>query len=193
MTDAAVRTEILTDDGWLEFQEYFVHRHQEPEVRDVRFRGIGAAAPTTEVVAALEAAEVVVIGPSNPIVSIGPILAVRGMTELLSRVRRAGTPVVAVSGIVGGRALKGPADRMLTSLGHESSAAGVARLLAPHIDAFVLDTVDTALEPEVAALGLATFTTDTIMTDDDARTRVARETLDFAASVRRPSPAPSAT
>ncbi len=113
------------------------------------------------------------------------------MTDLLERVRRSGTPVVAVSGIVGGRALKGPADRMLTSLGHRSSAAGVAGLLAPHVDGFVLDTIDAALEPEIAALGLATLTTDTVMTDDAARVRVARETLAFAASLRRPASVPS--
>jgi LPPG:FO 2-phospho-L-lactate transferase len=191
MTDSEVRTEILSDDGWLEFQEYFVHRHQAPEVREVRFRGIEAAAPTAEVVAAVEAADVVVVGPSNPIVSIGPILAVPGMTDLLARVQRAGTPIVAVSGIVGGRALKGPADRMLTSLGHESSSAGVARLLAPHIDGFVLDTLDAALEPEIAALGLATTATDTVMTDDDARVRVAREMLAFAASLAPATSVPS--
>ena len=133
MTDAEVRTEILTDDGWLEFQEYFVHRHQEPEVLDVRFRGIETASPTAEVVAAVEAAELVIIGPSNPIVSIGPILAVPGMTALLARARTTGTPVVAVSGIVGGHALKGPADRMLASLGHGSSATSVATLLTPHL------------------------------------------------------------
>ena len=146
MTDAEVRTEIRTDDGWLEFQEYFVHRHQAPEVREVRFRGVETAAPTAEVVAAVEAADLVVIGPSNPIVSIGPILAVPGMTDLLAQARQAGTPIVAVSGIVGGRALKGPADRMLTSLGHQATAAGVAALLAPHIDGFVLDTIDADLE-----------------------------------------------
>jgi LPPG:FO 2-phospho-L-lactate transferase len=169
MTDAEVRTEILTDDGWLEFQEYFVHRHQEPEVRDVRFRGIETASPTAEVVAAVEAAELVVIGPSNPIVSIGPILAVPGMANLLARARATGTPIVAVSGIVGGRALKGPADRMLASLGHESSATSVAALLAPHLDGFVLDAVDAGLEPSIAALGLRTLVTDTIMGDDAGR------------------------
>ena len=92
----------------------------------------------------------IVIGPSNPIVSIGPILAVPALKELLGRARARGVPVVAVSGIVGGKALKGPADRMLVSLGHESSAPGVAAILAPSIDGFVLDTVDAALEPEIA-------------------------------------------
>jgi LPPG:FO 2-phospho-L-lactate transferase len=191
MTDAEVRTEILTDDGWLEFQEYFVHRHQEPEVLDVRFGGVDTALPTAEVVAAVEAADVVVIGPSNPIVSIGPILAVPGMTDLLSRARTTAKPIVAVSGIVGGRALKGPADRMLESLGHGSSATSVAALLAPHVDGFVLDTVDAGLEPSIAALGLRTLVTDTIMLDDAGRARLAGEVIAFAGSLRDPGSVPS--
>jgi LPPG:FO 2-phospho-L-lactate transferase len=191
MTDSEVRTEVGTDEGWLEFQEYFVHRHQAPDVREVRFRGIEAAAPTAEVVDAIQTADVVIIGPSNPIVSIGPILAVPGMTDLLADARRAGTPIVGVSGIIGGRALKGPADRMLTSLGHCATAAGVAALLAPHLDGFILDTIDADLASEIAELGLATFTTDTIMGDDEARARVARETLAFAGSLREPTSVPS--
>jgi LPPG:FO 2-phospho-L-lactate transferase len=191
MTDAEVRTEVLTDDGWLEFQEYFVHRRQEPEVLDVRFRGVETASPTAEVVAAVEAAEMVVIGPSNPIVSIGPILAVPGMTGLLAGARTTGTPIVAVSGIVGGRALKGPADRMLASLGHGSSATSVATLLAPHVDGFVLDAVDADLEPSIASLGLRTLVTDTIMVDDAGRARLAGEVVAFAASLRARTSLPS--
>ena len=134
----------------------------------------------------------VVIGPSNPIVSIGPILAVPGMTDLLERVRRSGTPVVAVSGIVGGRALKGPADRMLDVARPSIRPPPAWPAFSPrHIDGFVLDAIDAALEPEIAALGLATLTTDTVMTDDAARVRVARETLAFAASLRRPASVPS--
>ena len=132
MTDEPVRTAVRTDAEWLDFQEYFVHRHQGPEVLEVRFDGIDDARPTTQVRAAIGAADVIVVGPSNPIVSLGPILAVPAMAELIGRARARGTPVVAVSGIIGGAALKGPADRMLVSLGHESSASGVARLLAPH-------------------------------------------------------------
>ena len=167
MADEPVRTEVRTDDGWLEFQEYFVHRHQAPTVHEVRFGGIEAARPTPEVLAALGSARAVVIAPSNPIVSVGPILAVPGMRDALVAARR-GAPVVGVSGIVGGQALKGPADRMLASLGHESSALGVARIYAGLLDGFVLDTVDAALEPAIAELGMATLVTDTIMTDDAA-------------------------
>ncbi len=183
MADEPVRTEVLTDDGWLEFQEYFVHRHQAPTVRDVRFSGVEAARPTPEVRAALGAARAVVIAPSNPVVSVGPILAVPGMTEALAATRDRGVPVVAVSGIVGGRALRGPADRMLASLGHEATALGVARIYASLVDGFVLDAVDAALAPAVEALGLRVLVTDTVMTDDATRARLAHETLAFAGSI----------
>ncbi len=131
MTDEPVRTAIRTDEGWLGFQEYFVHRQQAPEVREVRYDGIDAARPTTQVRAAIGAADVIVIGPSNPIVSLGPILAVPAMAELLGRARARGTPIVAVSGIVGGKALKGPADRMLVSLGTSRARAVSPRCSAP--------------------------------------------------------------
>jgi LPPG:FO 2-phospho-L-lactate transferase len=184
MTDQPVRTEVRTDDGWLEFQEYFVHRHQEPTVHEVRFSGVDASRPTPEVLAALDAVDAIVIAPSNPIVSVGPILAVPGLRAGIEAARQRGVPVVAVSGIVGGKALKGPADRMLASLGHEVGALGVARQYADLADGFVLDTVDAELAPAVAGLGLRTLVTDTIMTDDAARARLASEVLAFAASLR---------
>src|SRR6185503_21218379 len=180
MADEPVRTDVLTEDGWLEFQEYFVHRHQEPTVRQVRFRGVEAAETTAEVLAAIAHADVIVIAPSNPIVSIDPILAVRGIRPALEEARARGVPVVAVSGIVGGKALKGPADRMLASLGEESSALGVARHLVPLISRFVLDRVDVGLEEEISTLGVETLVADTIMTDDATRRRLAEEVLAFA-------------
>src|SRR3954454_18589099 len=180
MADEPVRTQVRVDEGWLDFQEYFVHRHQAPEVREIRYDGIDAARPTAEVVAALEAAEVIVIGPSNPLVSIGPILAVPEMAARIAEARGRGVPVIAVSGIVGGVALKGPADRMLTSLGFESSARGVAEQYAGNIDAFVLDTVDADLEPAIASLGVRTLVADTIMADAAGVARLARAVLGFA-------------
>ncbi len=181
MSDDPVRTQVRTDDGWLAFQEYFVHRQQAPDVLEVRFDGIAEAGATAEVVAAVEAAEVIVIGPSNPFVSIGPIVA-GPIGRLVTARARAGVPVVAVSPIVGGEALKGPAARMLTSLGHESSARGVARIYRDLATHFVLDTVDAALEPDIADLGLRTLVTDTIMGDQPGRTRLARTVLDFASA-----------
>jgi LPPG:FO 2-phospho-L-lactate transferase len=184
MTEDRVRTEVRTDDGWLEFQEYFVHRHQAPEVHEVRFVGIERAEAPARVRGELGFAEAIVIAPSNPIVSIGPILAVRGVRDLLASAKRDGTPIVALSPIVGGRALKGPADRMLASLGHEASALGVARLLTDVASGFVLDSLDAALASSIEALGLRTLVTDTIMTDDASRIRLARETLAFARTLR---------
>jgi LPPG:FO 2-phospho-L-lactate transferase len=182
MADEPVRTQVRTDDGWLDFQEYFVHRHQAPEVHEIRYAGIDAARVTSRVAAAVGAAEILAIGPSNPFVSIGPILAVPGLREEIGAARSRGVPVVAVSGIVGGRALKGPADRMMRSLGHEPSAMAVAALLADLLTGFVLDTVDAALEPEIEALGLRTLVTDTIMADDAGKTRLARAVMEFAVS-----------
>ena len=177
MTDAPVGTEVRTADGWLEFQEYFVHRLQEPEVLEIRFAGIADATPTPEVLASLADAAVVVLCPSNPLVSVGPILSVPGMREAIAAARARGVPVAAVSPIIGGRALKGPADRMLTSLGFESSALGVARLYADMVDVFVLDTVDAGSAAAVRALGLRTLVTETIMGDDESRARLAGEVL----------------
>ena len=136
MSDDPVRTDVRTDEGWLEFQDYFVGRHQEPDVHEVRFRGAELAAAAPGVVEAIEAAGAIVIAPSNPIVSVGPILAIAEIRRALDLARGRGIRVVAVSGIVGGKALKGPADRMLASLGHESSALGVARIYADCRDGF---------------------------------------------------------
>ncbi len=185
MTDQPVRTEVLTDDGWLEFQEYFVRRHHEPEVREVRFHGIEDARPTPEVLAAIEAADVIVIAPSNPIVSIGPILALPGMTAAVLQTRERGVPVLAVSGIIGGKALKGPADRMLASLGEVSSAVGVAARYRDLISHFVMDDIDAALRPELDELGVETLVTDTIMRDDAGRARLGAEILRFAETASR--------
>jgi LPPG:FO 2-phospho-L-lactate transferase len=177
MCDQPVRTEVRTDDGWLEFQDYFVRLRQSPDVREVRFAGIEAARPTPEVLDAFADPAAIVIAPSNPIVSVGPVLAVPGMREAIARARARGVPVAAVSPIVGGQALKGPADRMLASLGFEVSAVGVARLYAGLVDLFVLDAVDAALAGEVEALGMRPVVTDTIMSDDDARARLAADAL----------------
>jgi len=181
MTDATVRTEVRTDDGWLEFQDYFVRRRQEPAVREVRFVGVEDASSTPEVDAALEQSDVIVIAPSNPFVSVQPILAVAGIEAGLQTARTRGVPVVAVSGIVGGKALKGPADRMLRSLGHDSSALGVARLYTGIADVFILDERDASLEPAITTLGLRTVVTDTIMADDSGRARLAASVLAAAA------------
>jgi LPPG:FO 2-phospho-L-lactate transferase len=180
MCDEPVATVVETPGGPVEFQEYFVRRRQRDEVLGVRFRGIGEARPTDEVLEALLGAETAVICPSNPIVSVSPILAVPGMREALSA---SPAPKVAVSPIVGGRALKGPADRMLATLGHEVSALGVARMYAGLVDGFVVDRADGALVGDIEALGMGVLATDAVMRDRADRARLAREVLAFAGDV----------
>ena len=185
MTDAEVRTHVRTDEGWLEFQEYFVHRHQEPAVHEVRFAGAEAARASRQVGDAFDAADVIVVAPSNPIVSIGPILAVPGVRDAIARARERGVPVAAVSPIIAGHALKGPADRMLVSLGHESSAVGVARLYRDLVDVYVYDeTDDPALAPQIEAFGMRVLRAPTIMTDDASGAALARRVLDAAGGGR---------
>ena len=174
MTDDRVETRVTTADGEIGFQEYFVrHRHGIP-VTGVRFDGIDTARPAPGVLEALEAAERVVIAPSNPIVSIGPVLAVAGVRDRLAARR---DTVVAVSPIVGGAALKGPADRMLAELGHDVSVVGVARLYAEVCGTLVVDTVDADLAPEVEAAGVRCVVTDTVMSSPEVAASLAKATL----------------
>jgi len=164
MTDAEVRTEVRTPDGWLEFQDYFVRRGQRDTVLEIRRRGIEAARPSAEVLAAIERAELVVIAPSNPFVSVGTIL---GLPGLLPALLAAEAPLVAVSPVVGGKALRGPADRMLESLGGTASAAGVVAHYREHypelVDVFVLDELDEAEVPALRAAGVAVELLPTVM------------------------------
>jgi LPPG:FO 2-phospho-L-lactate transferase len=129
------------------------------------------------VLAAIGEAELIVIGPSNPIVSIGPTLELAGVRDASTA---AGAPRIAVSPIIGGRALKGPADRMLTSLGHESSALGVARLYGGLVDRFVIDTADAELVPAIEALGMAVDVLPTVMRTDGDRAALAAALLALA-------------
>ena len=173
-TDARLRTRVATDTGEIAFQDYFVRNRQADEVRGLRFDGVDEARTTEAVLDALASADLVVIGPSNPLVSIGPILAIPGLREALlgSPGRRIG-----VSGIIAGRAVRGPADRMLASLGHEPSALGVARLYAGLLDAFVLDEADAALAPAVEELGMETVVLPTLMRTREDRAELARRIL----------------
>lgn len=177
MSNDPVSTEILTADGWLGFQDYFVARRHDDDVLDVRFRGIEAAAPTAEVLEAIASADLVVLCPSNPVVSIGPVLAMPGLRHTLMQ---AGAAVVAVSPIIGGRALKGPADRMLASRGIEVSPAGVAEIYGELIDGIVIDNVDAPLEASLVERGLQVRVCQTVMGGKTDRARLAREVLDVA-------------
>ena len=178
MTDDEVRTHIRTPDGWLEFQEYFVKRAQQDTVLEIRRQGIASARPTAEVLAAVTAAELIVIAPSNPFVSVGTILAVPGLLEAL---QAAVAPVVAVSPVVGGVALRGPADRMLESLGGTASAAGVVVHYREHypglVDVFVLDETDAVEVPALEASGAVVDLLPTVMRSHAHRQRLAEDIL----------------
>ena len=175
MTDQEVATEIETPDGVLPFQDYFVREACRPTVRSVRFRGLESARPAPGVIETIAAARAIIVCPSNPIVSVGPILAIPGIARAITD---SPARVAAVSPIIGGKALKGPADRMLRDLGHAVTAAGVAKIYAGLADVFVLDRVDEALAGEVRALGLEPLVTNTIMADPARARALAREVLE---------------
>jgi len=177
MCDERVATLVETPEGWLEFQDYFVRRRHEPPVSAVRFEGIEEARVTVDVADALATADIIVFCPSNPLVSIGPILAVPGLRDALigSRAIRVG-----VSPIVGGKALKGPADQMLAGQGVEVSAYGVATGYVGLLDGLVIDDADTADADRIAALGIAARATNTVMQSDADRETLAMAVLAFA-------------
>lgn len=179
VTDDRLRTVIETAQGDLSFQEYFVGRRHSVAITGVRFEGAETAAPAPGVLEAIDDADVVVLAPSNPIVSIGPLLAVAGVREAVERAR---ARTVAVSPIVAGAALKGPADRMLTELGHEASVVGVARLYRDLAAALVVDVADADAASQVEATGMACIVTETVMHDVERAAALAEATL---AAVRR--------
>ena len=181
MANEPVATMVRTPDGELPFQGYFVRRHQQDDVLGVRFAGIEHAHATQEALDALELADLIVFAPSNPIVSIGPLLA---LTELKSAVEASPAPKVAISPIIAGKALKGPADKMLTTLGHEPSAIGVARILQAVIDGFVIDEQDRNAIAQIELLGLDVREMQTVMGDRDDRARLGRAVIDFGWSLR---------
>ncbi len=174
VTDDALRTIVTIDEGDISFQEYFVGRQHDVAVQQIRFDGASGAEPAPGVLEALRDADRVVIAPSNPIVSIDPVLAVAGVRDQICD-RRADT--VAVSPIVGGRAIKGPAARMLTELGHEASVVGIARLYAPLAATLVIDDADAESAAAVEAEGMRCVVTDTIMNDPDRAEALARTVL----------------
>ena len=180
MCDEPVATAVKTPEGSLEFQDYFVRRGQRDEVLGVDLRGIDEACMTEGVRGAIAAADAIVLCPSNPVVSVGPILAVPGMREALLT---SSAPKVAVSPLVGGKALKGPADEMMRTLGHEVSSLGVARMYEELLTGFVIDRSDAEEGPGIEALGMRVLATDAVMHDEDDRGRLGREVLDLCSDL----------
>jgi LPPG:FO 2-phospho-L-lactate transferase len=180
MSDDPVRTRVLTAEGWLDFQEYFVHRQCQPAVREFLFAGAETARAQPDALAALERRDLraIIICPSNPFVSVEPILAVPG---LRAAIRQSHAPVVAVTPIIGGKAIKGPAAKMMTELGLDVSGAAVARRYAGLIDGFVIDQADVFPEP---LPGVTFFSAATLMNSTDDRLRLAHAVLRAADTLR---------
>lgn len=174
MSDSPVRTMVDTDEGELAFQEYFVHRLCEPRVKGFRFDGVEAAVPAPGAVDALDAADAIIFCPSNPWVSIDPILHV---------IKKVNKPVVAVSPIIGGKTVKGPAAKMYTELGITPSALAVAKHYRTILTGFVLDNADAAIENDIKDLNVKTLVTDTLMNHLTERTRLANDVLNFTGSL----------
>lgn len=184
MSDDPVRTRVRTPDlagagdGWLTFQEYFVREKAQVEVREVVYAGAESARPAAGVVDALRDADLVVVCPSNPVTSIGPILAVPGIVDALMATR---APVIAVSPIVGGDAVSGPAARLMRVRGLVVSPLGVARAYAPWLDSLVIDTRDADSATVLAAAGVRAIAAETLMTDRAREIALARRVLEAAA------------
>ena len=178
-TDSPVRTRVLTPQGWLGFQEFFVREKALLDVLDVIYDGADEARPAPGVVEAIGEAAAVILCPSNPITSIGPILAVPGIAEALTATR---AKVVAISPIVGGAPVSGPAGKLMAAKGLPVSALGVGQLYSAWLDLLVLDTRDQALAPDLLGLGIGPAVTDTIMTDRSREVALARAVVEALGS-----------
>jgi LPPG:FO 2-phospho-L-lactate transferase len=177
MTDTHTPTTIITDEGEMHFQEYLVKRRAQPKVAGIRFENIESAKPAPGIEEVIRCSDAIIICPSNPLISIGPILAVPGLRDMLQAAK---APVVAISPVVGGASLKGPTDKMLADLGMQVSAAQVARLYSDIADVFILDIQDEAAKPEIERLGLKVFVTDTVMSGLEEKIKLAKFTLEIS-------------
>jgi LPPG:FO 2-phospho-L-lactate transferase len=181
MSDDPVRTRLLTESGWIDFQEYFVHRRCEPVVKELDFHGAATAKAHPDFMAALAdpGLQAVVICPSNPFISVEPILAIPGVRPALAACK---APVIAVSPIIAGRAVKGPTAKMMTELGLDATAGTVAQRYADLLDGYVIDHADMA---EVVSIDARVTLAQTLMTTMEDREVLARTVLDAAAVLRR--------
>jgi LPPG:FO 2-phospho-L-lactate transferase len=175
MTDDKFQTYILTDTGRTHFEEYLIKRQAKDQVSGVEFEGADKATPANGVLEAIEESDGIIIAPSNPIVSIGTIISVRGIRGAL---KKTNAKIAGISPIVGGATIKGPADKLMHGLGLEVSAYGVAKLYEDFLDAFLVDTVDKNLKARIEALGIRVVVTNTIMKNLKDKTRLAKTVLD---------------
>jgi LPPG:FO 2-phospho-L-lactate transferase len=177
MSQEPVHTMLQTPQGELAFQEYFVHQRCEPVVQSIRFAGVEAAQPSREVIAAVREADVIIFCPSNPLISIDPILTLPSFRRIITAAR---APKIGVSPIVGGAALKGPAAKIMAELNMEVSPVGVARHMQDVLTGFVIDHIDEASQEPLSEMGLRTLVTGTVMVNNADRVRLADEVLQFA-------------
>ncbi len=178
VTDDRIETRVTTvDEGEIGFQEYFVRRRHQVAVTEVRFAGAEACAPAPGVLDAIGSADALIVAPSNPVVSIGPLLAVPGVREALAARR---DRAVAISPIIAGKALKGPADRLMVELGHDASVVGVAGLYRDLVGTLVVDRADAEHAPAIEELGMRCLVTDTVMHDPEVAARLCRTVLEGA-------------
>ena len=181
MTDDPVATVVQTPAGDLAFQHYFVREQCQPCVTGFRFDGIARARPNSQVIAALRAdPKAIIIAPSNPYVSVDPILHIPGM---LDSIKGANAPIVAVSPIVGGQAIKGPAAKMMSELGKDVSVLGIAQHYRDILDGLVIDHQDAHLAAEIESMGMRVHVAQTLMTNLETRVVLAQATLDFASEI----------
>ena len=184
VTDDQVRTQVRIADGWLDFQDYFVRRHHQDAVLELRFVGTDGARASDEVIAAIGAADVIVVAPSNPFLSVAPILSVGGVLEALLAAK---APVIGISPIIGREAVRGPAAQIMASLGGDPSAAGVARHYAQKwpglLDVLLIDDVDAAEAGAVQSTGIRPHVTGTLIGAEKERRRLAQEILELAGAL----------
>jgi len=177
MCEQRVRTRVRTPEGWRGLQEFLIVDRAQPAIEGIELEGIAEAEPTPEILAAVSDAEAIVVGPSNPVISIGPILAITALREALAA---AEGPVIAVSPYVAGEVVKGPTDAFMSAIGRPSSAAGVASLYEGLIEGMVCDESDPEPPPE----GIEILSCPTLMEGPKGRQRLAEQTLDFARNLR---------
>ena len=176
-TDDIVQTQVETDEGWISFQDYFVRQKCAPEVKALRFDGVDKATPCAEALAAIAEADLILIAPSNPLVSIGPILAIPGIRDAL---QAAGALKIAVSPLIAGKVVKGPADRMMASLGLRADVVGIAEQYKGLIDHLVIDHADDGFAAEINATGITPNSCAILMKDKADKVRLARALVDLA-------------
>lgn len=175
-TDDIVQTRVNSDRGWLDFQSYFVRYQCQPEITEIVFKGAQSAKPTSEALNAIASADIIILAPSNPIVSIGAILSIPGIHEALAQ---SSAYKMAVSPIIGGKTVKGPADKMLQAMNIPCSALGVAQYYQGLIDLIIIDQQDSDLREEIEALDIAVQCTDTMMRTREDKVRLAEQIIDY--------------